>query len=55
MKETNIEVPIEGVLQFFAKEFEVPDGEKIIKRNWYLDPIKGKVLFVLTIKTENEE
>ncbi len=46
-KEITQVVDISDVMNFFINEYKSKKG-KIIKREWYFDSAKGKVVFILT-------
>lgn len=40
-------VDVSTVMNFFINDYKAKQG-KIIKREWYYDAAKGKVIFILT-------
>jgi hypothetical protein len=42
-------------MEIFAVGFKVADGDKVIKREHFIDPIKGTVIFRHTIQRKGED
>lgn len=44
------------VLNYFARDFRAPDGDKIVSAEAFVDPVKGVVVFkLITLKDEKKE
>lgn len=48
-------ISLSTVMGYFTRGFEPKNGEKITGMEWYLDPVKQKVIFKITIQTPHEE
>jgi hypothetical protein len=46
---------LDAVMEIFAVGFKVADGDKVIKREHFIDPIKGTVIFRHTIQRKGED
>jgi hypothetical protein len=44
------EADIDAVLLHWVKDYEVNDGQSIVKHEWSINPVTGKVVFKLFIK-----
>lgn len=45
---------LDEVMDYFAKNFQPFDGEKIVTTEWYLDQSKGKVVFRLYVQKKEK-
>lgn len=45
---------IESVMDYFAAGFEMKEGQKLSRHEWFYDPTKGKVIFRLTIQEKED-
>jgi hypothetical protein len=54
IQQTPIAVSLESIVARYAADYQTTDGKKIIARDWYIDPVKGKVIFILTTESEEE-
>jgi len=52
MKTIYVEKNLDEILGFFAQGFKTPEGEKIVKAEWIVDPVIKAVVFKLTIATK---
>lgn len=46
------EVPIEAVMKFWLDNYKPKKGQRIISKEWFYDPTKGKVIFRLYISKQ---
>lgn len=42
-------VSLDQIIEFWVKKYEFPNGEKLVRAEHYVDQVKGKVCFVLTM------
>lgn len=47
-------ISLSDVMDYFTRGFEPNDGEDIADIEWYLDPMKQKVVFKISIQTHHE-
>jgi hypothetical protein len=52
IKEVWVEHPLTDVLRCYADMFEAQDGRKILRREYFVDPVKNVVVFKLTTETK---
>lgn len=45
---------IESVMDYFANGFEMKEGQKLYRHEWFYDSSKGKVIFRLSIQEKED-
>lgn len=46
------EVDLQAVLNYFAKDFQLPEGQVLWSHEAFIDPVKKKVIFKLIIDSD---
>lgn len=54
MKIQHQEHDIESVMDYFAAGFEIKEGQKLFRHEWFYDSRKGRVIFRLTIEEKGD-
>lgn len=42
---------LDSIVHFFADKFELKKGQKILRAEWFIDPVKNTVIFRLLIES----
>lgn len=48
-------ISLSTVMDYFTRGFKPRTGEKIAGIEWFLDPVKQKVIFKMSIQTPHDE
>ena len=49
------EIPLQKVIESFAKGFVAPEGKNIVRHESFVDPVKGVVIYKLFVEETPEE
>ncbi|WNZ57428.1 hypothetical protein QT397_08845 [Microbulbifer sp. MKSA007] len=53
--ETNYqEVSLNTIVKYFADDFKTKPGTEIITKEWFIDPVKGVVIFKLVTDKKDD-